>query len=44
MEQDMKCKRGEFIDKFTTVRETFSFALNRSWKLSGLTAAHCMEL
>ena len=26
MEQDMKCKRGEFIDKSTTVRETFSFA------------------
>ena len=26
MEQDMKCKRGEFIDKSTAVREAFSFA------------------
>ena len=26
MEQDMKCKRGEFIDNSTGVREAFSFA------------------
>ena len=26
MEQDMKCKRGEFIDQSTGVREAFSFA------------------